>query len=228
MRGLLKTLARVVAGATVGAVALRWLELRKKDFGSTPEERRLPLPGDEFIHELASETTNAITIDAPPRAVWPWLIQMGYDRAGWYSFDLLDRGGVPSAREIIPEFQDIEAGYVLAVDRAGSAGFPVLRVDENESLVFGTPVDTTTREPLAMPGHGQTLTWSFHLEPLAEDQTRLIVRVRGGDAAGRSIARVPAALVFDAIHPVMQAKQLQSIKERAEQAYRSASPGVEV
>jgi proline iminopeptidase len=218
MRRFLRRLFAAAAFVAVAAAVVRWFELRKKNYGSTPEEQRRPLPGDEFVHELATETTNAITIEAPPEAVWPWLIQMGYDRAGWYTSVSVERRD-PVAEEIIPEFQDVEAGYVLTLDPKGTVGLPVLRVDPEEALVLGSPVDPATREPAKMPGD-VSLTWSFHLEPLFGDRTRLITRVRGGDAAQRSKAQLPVKLIFDLVHPIMQMKQLQAIKERAERTYQ--------
>ena len=66
---------------------------------ATPEEAHRPLPGDEVIPHPIGSQTHAITIDMPPDQVWPWLVQMGCGRAGWYSYDLLDNGGRPSKEQ---------------------------------------------------------------------------------------------------------------------------------
>jgi hypothetical protein len=67
------------------------------------------MPGDDLIADAAS-STRAITIAAPPQQVWPWLVQLGYGRAGWYSYDWIDNDGQPSAGHIIPELQQLQVG----------------------------------------------------------------------------------------------------------------------
>ena len=77
------------------------------------EERQRSMYADELIPESMASITHAITIDAPPAKVWPWLIQMGAGRAGWYSWDFIDNGGVKSARSILAEFQNIEVRQIF-------------------------------------------------------------------------------------------------------------------
>ena len=74
------------------------------------DEVRRPFPGADVIPGGRRSATMAVTIDAPPARVWPWLVQMGCDRAGWYAWDRLDNGGVPSAERIHPEWQDLSLG----------------------------------------------------------------------------------------------------------------------
>ncbi|MDQ1710268.1 MAG: hypothetical protein QOG49_1653, partial [Frankiaceae bacterium] len=81
---------------------LRW--------GATAAELAAQLPGDALLPRAQFRATRAIAIDAPPQAVWPWLVQVGCLRAGWYSNDLLDNLGHPSATEILPEYQQIAVG----------------------------------------------------------------------------------------------------------------------
>jgi hypothetical protein len=71
------------------------------------------LPGDELVDRPTFNATRAISIAAPPQVVWPWLVQVGTTRAGWYSYDLLDNLGHPSARRILPEYQGLAAGDVV-------------------------------------------------------------------------------------------------------------------
>ena len=94
------TRAVVPAAAGVGALAFSRRKLR--NIGATRAERRSILPGDELVPGASSRSTMAVTIDMPPSDVWPWLVQMGCDRAGFYSWDRLDNGGRPSATEIHP------------------------------------------------------------------------------------------------------------------------------
>jgi len=91
-----------LAGLTAAVYALV-LRPRMNRWGATDEEAEDTYPGGEFIPDGVRSSTMAVTIEAPPASVWPWLVQMGYDRAGWYSWDRLDNGGRPSAREVHPE-----------------------------------------------------------------------------------------------------------------------------
>ena len=81
---------------------LRW--------GATDAEVAAAMPGDELVEHPSFNTTRAITIDAPPEEVWPWLVQIGYGKAGFYSYDLFDNAGRPSAERILPEHQDPAIG----------------------------------------------------------------------------------------------------------------------
>jgi hypothetical protein len=87
----------------------RWIQPWQYRWGATDEEVRRPMPGDDLMPDAAS-TTRAITIAAPPGQVWPWLVQLGYGRAGWYSYDWIDNDGQPSADRIIPELQQLQVG----------------------------------------------------------------------------------------------------------------------
>jgi hypothetical protein len=89
---------------------------------ATPEEVRRTLPGDEVIPHPISSQTHAITIDVPPDKVWPWLVQMGCGRAGWYSYDLLDNGGRHSATTINPTCSSEERRAVIAAAEPISRG----------------------------------------------------------------------------------------------------------
>jgi len=163
------------------------------------------------------ELTHAIDIEAPPEEVWPWLMQMGRRRAGWYSWDLLDNGGVDSADRIIPELQDLAIGDVLPVKAEGPEGFAVLLLDPPHALVLG--------DPSLLPGRPKPtstaprVTWAFSLEPRGAAATHLVVRVRAelppslGAALARPIIRV--------VHGVMERKQLRTLKRRAEAGRRA-------
>lgn len=79
-------------------------------WGASDEEVTGPYPGAGLVPEGERGATMAVTIDAPPQQAWPWLVQLGGDRAGWYSWDHLDNAGRPSAREVHPEWQDLAVG----------------------------------------------------------------------------------------------------------------------
>ncbi|MFI9848560.1 hypothetical protein ACIHFD_66965 [Nonomuraea sp. NPDC051941] len=93
-------------------------------------------PGDDIASRAHLQATRAITIDAPPKEVWPWLVHMGgYTRAGWYSYDRIDNAGRPSADRIVPELQHLQVGDVMPTAPDGS-GFTVERIDPPQVLVL--------------------------------------------------------------------------------------------
>ena len=175
-----------------------------RNINATDEELVRSLPGDEFIRTPVGVATHAVTIFRPASDVWPWLVQMGAGRGGWYSYDRLDNGGQPSATRIIPELQAIKVGMVLPALPGVDGTFEVERLDPGRTLV------------LAAPGtHGPRTTWAFVLAEPAQGVTRLIVRVR---VAQRPL-RLPAAIGFHLlriVHFVMERKQLNTLVARAE------------
>jgi len=101
----------VAAGmAAVEVVYAAWVRPRLMRWGATDEEVAAAYPGAELVPHGQRAATMAVTIDAPPDQVWPWLVQMGGDRGGWYSWDRLDNGGRPSATQVHPEWQDLALG----------------------------------------------------------------------------------------------------------------------
>lgn len=165
-------------------------------------ERRRPLEGDDVLSDPRAQLTHAITIDAAAKDVWPWLLQMGCQRAGWYSWDILDNAGKRSADQIIPELQHLELGDVLPARPTGAAGFVVIRIVPERALVLSS----TAKEWAG--------TWAFVLEPLGPAKTRLVTRYR---AAFPPSARMAVVLpVMAAAHAVMERKQLRTIKHHAE------------
>jgi hypothetical protein len=165
-------------------------------------ERAWRIEGDDLVPEPRAQLTHAITISAPPRDVWPWLLQMGCQRAGWYSWDRLDNGGKRSADHIIPELQHLEVGDVLPARPHGTEGFKVLRILPERALVLGS---------MSPEWDG---TWAFELEPIGIDRTRLVTRYR---AAFAPDAKMALALPLIArVHAFMEKKQLRTIKHHAE------------
>lgn len=189
----------------------------RKELG-TPEARESerPLPGDELLEDAAGALTHAITIDAPPATVWPWLVQMGARRAGYYSIDLFDHGGRRSAREIHPEWQEIAVGDVLPATDTSDDGFEVLRLEENRLLVLGGLYDGEAHRQLpfheARPSTYWHVTWAFVLEPVGEGSTRLVVRARAAFPESKRLH----AQSMRILHPFMERAQLRHLAARAE------------
>ena len=128
--------------------------------GVTDEEFFGPLPGDDVMTHPMLEWTRATTIDVPPEQVWPWLVQMGYGRGGWYTNERFDRIvwhiENPSADVILPEWQHLAVGDVVPDGPDFAAYFRVKEIRENETIVYhsirhpyrGQPVDPTDQEAL--------------------------------------------------------------------------------
>ena len=200
--------ATVVFVAYLGTVILarpwyiRW--------GSTSAELRMSLPGDELTRAPRYVTQRAVTIDAPPDAVWPWLVQLGQDRGGFYSYERLERmigADIRNADRIHPEWQGRRAGdLVRAVqpDYLGGVfgpevGWRIVRLEPNRVLVLA--------------GWG-----AFVLEPAADGTTRLIVRTRGASrpTLGSVVLAPFGLLLFEPAHFIMERRMLLGIKERVE------------
>ncbi len=174
---------------------------------ATPVERTEALPGDDLIPQPIGAVNHAITIHRSPHEVWPWLVQMGSGRAGWYAYDFIDNGGQRSADRILPEYQQISAGSVFPALPGAKDVFVVAECEPERSLILSWRL---------ADGRYQT-TWAFVLEQPQPDQTRLIVR--GRVASGYRPYGLPqwvAILLGRPAHFIMQRKQLLSIRRRTE------------
>src|SRR4029434_7573908 len=133
---------------------------------ATVSEKRRPLPVDALVRNAIFSATHAITIDAPPERVWPWIAQMGGGRAGWYSWGAIDNGGTPRATRVVRELPASAAGHITpAVSGAGDA-FVVSAVDPARDLVLTAPDGRG----------GHAVAWEHRLEPLSSGRTRLVAR----------------------------------------------------
>ncbi len=130
-----------VALAAVAATAEAGLIYLGRTYGSCEEERHKRLPGDDIIPAAEVQTDHAITIDAPPSAVWPWLVQMGWGRGAWYTARWVDRwlfpANGPSADRIVPELQDISIGTFIPDGKPETeTGLHVVELQPERALVL--------------------------------------------------------------------------------------------
>lgn len=190
----------IVAAAGVGFAAYRHWHLR---WGASTDEVHSLLPGDALLPVPHFQATRAVTIDASPETVWPWLVQIGLGRAGFYSYDRLDNKGEPSADRILPEHQQLAVGAV-------AAPMELPANERNSFRVFGF------EEPAWLGWAKEGSTWVWVLKPLDWGRrTRLVVRLKAADRFPWSLVSAPLLELGD--FPMMR-KQLLGIKARAERS----------
>ena len=174
-----------------------------RHWGATAAERTGSMPGDELLPHAQFRATRAITIAAPPQAVWPWLVQVGAQRAGWYSNDLLDNLGHPSATVIVPELQHLEVGQWVPMAPSGPPSdrnaFRVRSFEVNQWLLWTKPDST----------------WAWRLTPTAGG-TRLVTRVHAVYDWRRPLDALLGVVLMEFGDFAMQRRMLRGIKARAE------------
>jgi hypothetical protein len=214
---------KTVGVAGIAAVVYGvWVRPRLMRWGASDEEVAEPYPGAELVLDGKRGATMAITIEAPPEQVWPWLVQMGGDRGGWYSWDHLDNGGRPSAKEVHPEWQDLALGdYVKYWTRSGPVdAWEVAALEPNRFLglrgltdLRGRNLDPKQPRPSA---YTEGL-WGFQLKELPSGRTRLVI---GGYQAFRPrwIERFIISWLYPPVVWIMQARMLALLKRNIERA----------
>ena len=189
------------AGAAAYIYAVRPWHLK---WGATDDEARAPLPGDELVPHPNVTATHAVTIEAPLKEVWPWLVQIGQDKGGFYSYTWLENlvgCRMHNAGRILPEFQQLRVGDAVRL-HPQVPPLPVLISEPPKTLVLGSNTDS--------PG-----TWGFYLKEVTGNTTRLIVRGRGDQKPGL-LSWLGTHVVFEPAHFIMERKMLLGIKRRAE------------
>ena len=151
-------------------------------WGARPEELARVWPGDELSPHATAVTTRALSIDAPVDAVWAWLVQIGQDRSGFYSYTWLEnlfRCAMPKVERIVPEWQQRSVGDIVWLARReryrGEARQKVVRLDRGRVLSLASPADwgRLVRHETSAGG-----TWTLILVPVDAHTTRLVVRSR--------------------------------------------------
>jgi hypothetical protein len=193
-------------------------------WGATPDERDARLPGDDIVATPRNLWTRAVTIAAPPAAVWPWLAQIGQGRGGLYSYDWLENllgCDIHSVDRIIPELQQLAVGDPIRLVREGYPADLVLTVAAilpEQALVLAAP---GTRAEALAAGLAY-LSWAFILRPTPDGGTRLIVRTRS-DFAPTFAGRLVNQVLLEPIQFIMERKMMLGIKARADAEYRTHS-----
>jgi hypothetical protein len=205
-------------GTAVGLAFLGWISASAvlwpwhRSWGTTPQDWSAPLPGDRVPRHPEHEILHAVTVDAPPDAVWRWLVQLGQDRAGFYSYESLERlfgVDIHNIREVRPEWQTRHAGDTIYATQHGYLGG-----------VFGERPGWTV--DLVEPNRTLVLRYwgAFILQPVDAGRTRFLIR---STISQPQIPAWAAALNFSAFelpHFIMQRRMMLGIKELAERAAR--------
>jgi hypothetical protein len=203
----------------------------RQRWAANPDESTEEMPGDDLVPDAEFHQTMALTIDAPPKAVWPWLVQMGYGRGGWYSYDSIDMLG-HSTHELRPELQELHLGQVMPVGPA--IGFRVEALEPERALVLYGDNELFEHAQWEVRGTGEdtaglkfvdalskanmsdfAVSWAFVLEPIEGGRTRLLERFRTRSTPGPAGAIVKPFI--DVGHFMMTRKQMLGIKERVEE-----------
>jgi hypothetical protein len=222
---------RLSRGWGLAAMALAGYDVlirpRLREWGATADERARRLPGDDIVEPVMTHYTKALTIDAPPSAVWPWLVQIGDHRAGFYSYDWIERfvflgtvhyvEGNHSATRIHPELQRVSVGDRINTGSIGRivVGNPVTVLEPDHALVIGS--------------------WAFVLEPLPGERTRLLVREREMGwmrllaprrfGLLRAVGGLVDYVIAEPLHSAMVCRMMLGLKQRAEQSQAARVEG---
>jgi hypothetical protein len=193
----------LAALAAVAAVTyLRFIRPWQLRWGATIEEAARAMPGDDVVKFPTFNATRAVTIQARPEVIWPWLLQMGVTRAGWYSYDWLDNLGHHSSEQINPEWQHVAVGDLIPMSPNGKMGMCVKAFEPNQWMLWWDDQGDTT--------------WYWGLYPQDDSHTRLITHVR---IFYRWLSpTILFSLLVEFTDIVMMRKCMLGIKRRAEQA----------
>jgi hypothetical protein len=180
---------------------LLFIRPRQLRWGATDEEVARSLPGDDIVKKPSFNATRAVTIEARTEDIYPWIVQIGSKRAGWYSLDWIDNAGIPSARQIIPDLQRMEVGDFVPMTPDGKNGMWVKACESGHYMLWWDQKDNAI--------------WLWWLEPVDATHTRLITRLRVR-YAWNSIWLL-YYLLQDVGDIFMMRKCMLGIKQRAEQ-----------
>jgi hypothetical protein len=180
-------------------------------WGATDEEILGQMPGDDLVPGASFNATRAITIDAPPEDVWPWIAQMGYGRAGFYTYPLLDNAGIESPEVVLNDYQHPQLGDWMPMAKKvnETTAFKVSALERGRWLVWQKPNST----------------WAWRLTPLSGSRTRLVTRLKQRYAWETPRAALFTLLLLEFGDFPMMRRVLKGIKKRAEAMRLHRHPG---
>jgi hypothetical protein len=202
----------LLAGGVVLGTACYWFRVRPwmAQWGTSQEERTRQMPGDRIIGHPTNSAMQAVTVEARPEDIWPWLVQIGYQRGGLYSYDWLDRifGFLdrPSSTDILPQFQNLAVGDRILWMK------PSRFVPRQELTV--AVLEPAQSLALRYDGMGMEWVWQFGLYPLDATRTRFVTR--GIERVPDSVAGRLGMLIMEPASFIMTRRMLLGVKRRAE------------
>jgi len=214
LEGLVLFFAVMVSWPLTG----RWL----RDWGSTRQERARHWPGDELTENPVDVFTRAVSVDAGPEALWPWIVQFGLGRAGFYSYELLERtAGIPvrNIEQILPQHQVLQAGDEVKL-HPKEAGIPVAKVVAPHCLCFGVLPGTRGAE-----NPDPRRSWSLYVEPRAKGGSRLVVRSRIEALRVPTLSKRIGLALEVPIDFLMEQRMLRTIRRLVESTLKSSLAG---
>lgn len=222
-------------GVFAAAIAVYALDRFARTWGATESEANQALPGDDVIPHPQDQSTHAVTIGAAAADIWPWLVQAGYHRGGWYTDSALDRLQYkvlweriapaderpvwkPSADRILAEYQELKVGDIVPDGPPGTAYFTVVAMERHRSLVLHSTTHVSRLAPGWLRGSRAApdgeFSWVFVLDEFAPQQTRLILRTRAKYEP--AYFRVLGRFVFTIGELLFPMPTLNGIKRRAQ------------
>lgn len=203
---------------TGGAIYWKWVRPRHQRWGATDNEVSHTLPGDELILAPRINVTHAIPVDASPSQIWPWLVQLGQGRGGFYSYDWIENAmglDIHTAPRILPEHQDLKVGDLIPLAPDGF-GIPVAILEPERALVLhGDTRIPGKNAPPVKEGEFLAVSWGFYLFPQADGTTRLVERWRA-DWTPTTVNEFAYRGILEPGAFLMERKMLLTLKSRAE------------
>jgi len=221
--GKWKNLGEGLTGMAIMATSLLtpFLNDHRRKWGATEEEMQGDYPGDDLVPESKGVYLHAITINASAAEIWSWLVQIGQDRGGFYSYELLENMigcKIRTADKIIPEYQHLEVGDSIPMHPSMGSPYVVVAIEPERALVLLQRVDVKTGKTFElndkMPEKYQNMSWLFFLEERDDGTTRMISRSRND--WNPSLGNTIFYGIFGALTIEMDRKMLKGIKERVE------------
>ncbi len=195
-----------------------WHSSWRKRWGSRPGEPDPTLPGEYLIEDSAWEFTRAVSIAAPPEGVWPWIVQIGQERGGFYSFERLENligCHITNTDVILPQHQTLAVGDTIRLHPTAPP-LHVALLEPGRSLVLTSKPGEDA--PGAVSTHTVDALWAFHVIPDGDDACRLIERGKSGFGSSMAERLFFSPLLLEPVGFVMSREMLLAVKERAEVA----------